>query len=158
MRDPTRRLWPGLLLLLAIVSVAAPVSAQVFTGRIEVTVVDATGGILPGVTVEITGPQKAMFVTGPDGVARFLNLEPGTYQVTATIQGFQEYQNTNVPVVAGGTMPLRVSLKIAGLQEQILVTAESPVIDTKKSGTSTSVTLNELQNIPSAPGASMTDG
>jgi len=56
-RDPTTRLWPALLL--TIVAVAAPASAQVFTGRIEVTVVDATGGILPGVTVEITGPQKA---------------------------------------------------------------------------------------------------
>jgi Carboxypeptidase regulatory-like domain len=145
-----RALARGLLLVPAILVTVAPASAQVFTGRIEVTVVDATGGVLPGATVEITGPQKATFVTGPDGVARFLNLEPGTYEVTATIQGFQQYQNTNVPVVAGGTMPLRVSLKIAGVEEQILVTAESPVIDTKKSSTSTSVTLNELQNIPSA--------
>ena len=148
MRDPTTRLWPALLL--TIVAVAAPASAQVFTGRIEVTVVDATGGILPGVTVEITGPQKATFVTGPNGVARFLNLEPGTYQVTATIQGFQKYQNTNVLVVAGATIPLRISLKIAGVQEQVLVMAESPVIDAQKSGTSTSVTLNELQDIPTA--------
>ena len=149
MRGRVRWLWPALLLL-AMLAAAGPASAQVFTGRIEVTVMDATGGVLPGVVVEVTGPQKATFVTGPDGVARFLNLEPGTYQVKAAIQGFQEYQNTSVPVVAGGTVPLRISLKVAGVQEQILVTAQSPIIDTKKSGTSTSVTLDELQNIPSA--------
>jgi len=148
MRGRLRWLWPALLLLAMLA--APPATAQVFTGRIEVTVMDATGGVLPGVVVEVTGPQKATFVTGPDGVARFLNLEPGTYQVKATIQGFQEYQNTNVPVVAGGTVPLRISLKVAGVQEQILVTAESPIIDTKKSGTTTAVTLEQLQDIPSS--------
>src|SRR5512139_1884524 len=149
MKGRVRWLWPALLLL-AMLAAAAPASAQVYTGRIEVTVMDATGGVLPGVVVSLTGPQNATFVTGPDGVARFLNLEPGTYQVKAAIQGFQEYQNTNVPVVAGGAVPLRISLRVAGVQEQILVTAQSPIIDTKKSGTSTSVTLDELQNIPSA--------
>ena len=70
----------GLVLLMAI-AMAMPAAAQQFTGRIEITVVDATGAVLPGVVVDLTGPQDSSVTTGPDGVARFLNLPPGIYQV-----------------------------------------------------------------------------
>ncbi len=141
-----------ILALAAILTLAntAVAPAQVFTGRIEVTVNDSTGGVLPGVSVELTGPRNMTLVTGVDGAARFLNLEPGTYQVKATLAGFKEYLNKSVPVAAGANVPLRVEMGMAGVAEQVEVLGETPVIDTKKSGTSTAVTLQELQNIPSA--------
>jgi hypothetical protein len=143
--------WGWLVLGLLMPLIAAnSADAQVFTGRIEVTAVDTTGAVLPGVTVELTGPQNRTFVTGPDGAARFLNLEPGTYQIKATLSGFRDYINTSVPVVAGGNVQLKAALAVGGVQEQVEVTAESPVIDAKKTGTVTSVTLDELQSIPSA--------
>jgi hypothetical protein len=131
-------------------ALAPPASAQVFTGRIELTAVDATGAVLPGVIVELTGVQEGTTTTGADGVARFLNLPPGTYQIKASLQGFADYVNSSVPIVAGGTMTLRATLRVSGVQEQIEVTAASPVIDAKKTGTATNVTLDELQNIPSS--------
>ena len=138
------------LVMLMALAMALPAAAQFATGRIEITVVDATGAVLPGVVVELTGPQNGTVTTGPDGVARFLNLPPGNYQVKASLAGFSDYNNPTVPVVAGGNMQLKASLAVGGVQQQVDVTAESPVIDTKRMGTQTNVTLDELQNIPSA--------
>jgi len=122
----------------------------VYLGRIDITVVDSTGAVLPGVTVELTGPLGQTAVTDAKGEVHLLNLPPGTYQVKATLSGFVDYQNTNVPVVAGGSVPLRITLRVAGVEEQVQVTAETPVIDTKKQTTVTNVTLEELQNIPNS--------
>jgi hypothetical protein len=70
--------------------------------------------------------------------------------VKAALQGFVDYLNKEVPVVAGGTMGLKATLRVSGVQEQIEVTAASPVIDAKKTCTASNVTLEELQNIPSS--------
>jgi hypothetical protein len=142
-----RTVW---FLVLAVCLMAAPAVAQVSTGRVEVTVVDATGAVLPGALVDLNGPQKSTVTTGADGVARFLNLPPGVYTVKATLQGFGEYLNNSVPVAAGGNVQLKASLAVAGVKQEVEVTAQTPVIDAKKTGTSTNVTLEELQNIPSA--------
>ena len=55
-------------------AIAAPSFAQVSTGRIDAAVADSTGAVLPGVTVDIAGPQKQMAVTDALGEAHFLNL------------------------------------------------------------------------------------
>ena len=138
------------MLCAAVVAFAAPLAAQTFTGRIDVTVADATGAILPGVTVEISGPQNAVAVTDEKGEAHFLNLAPGTYAVAAKISGFGDYMNKNVPVVAGGSVPLKIGLAVGGVTQVVEVTGESPIIDPRKMTTSTNVTKDQLQEIPSA--------
>ena len=144
------RLARLLVLAAALVAFAVPSSAQVFTGRIDVTAVDTTGALLPGVTVDITGPLNQSAVTDASGEAHFLNLPPGTYMVAAKLQGFGDYINRTVPVVAGSGVPLKVTLGVAGLATAVEVTAETPTIDPKKTTTATNVTLDELQNIPSS--------
>ena len=129
---------------------AVPSNAQNFTGRIDVVVTDATGGVLPGVNVQIAGPMNQTAVTDTRGEAHFLNLNVGNYTVNASLQGFQPWKSEGVQVVAGGAVPLNVKLGIAGAQETVMVTAESPVIDTKKQTTATNITLEEIQNIPTA--------
>jgi hypothetical protein len=138
------------VLFASLLAFAAPSEAQVYTGRIDITVTDSTGAILPGVTVELTGPQNATSVSDAQGEVHFLNLAPGTYAVTAKLQGFGEYNNKNVPVVAGGGVPLKISLAVGGVTQQVDVTAESPIIDPKRMTTATNVTNAELQEIPSA--------
>jgi hypothetical protein len=138
------------VLCASLLALAAPALAQVYTGRIEVTVTDSTGAILPGATVELTGPQKVTAVSDAKGQAVFLNLAPGTYAVKATLQGFGEYNNRNIPVVAGGNVPLKIGLAVGGVTQNVDVTAESPIIDPKRTTTSTNVTNEELQQIPSS--------
>ena len=130
--------------------VASSATAQVFTGRIDTTVADGTGAVLPGVTVEVTGPQNQSTVTDAQGEAHFLNLPPGTYQVKASLAGFAEYQNRSVTVGAGISVPLRITMAVAGVTEQVQVSIESPVVDPKRDAVSTTITNAELQNIPSA--------
>jgi hypothetical protein len=136
-------------LLIALAS-AATASAQVFTGRVDVTVEDSTGGRLPGVNIDLTGPANQTQVTDAQGQAHFLNLPVGTYTVKANLSGFNTYTNANVQVATGAATPLSVKMAVAGTQETVTVTAATPVIDTKKQTTTTNVTLEELQNIPTA--------
>jgi hypothetical protein len=138
------------LLAVVVLGWAAPASAQQYTGRIEVTVEDSTGARLPGVTVELSGPFNQSVVTDARGEARFLNLAPGTYTIKCTLAGFNDYKNTNVPVAIGGNLQLRATLGVSGVSQQVEVTAQSPVIDTKRQGTSTTVSLAEMQGIPTA--------
>ena len=118
--------------LVVALCVSASATAQVFTGRIDTTVQDGTGAVLPGVTVEVTGPQNQNTVTDAQGEAHFLNLPPGAYQVKASLAGFAEYQNRAVTVGAGVWVPLRITLTVAGVTEQVQVSIESPVVDPKR--------------------------
>ena len=80
---------------------------------------------LPGVAVDIAGPQSHEAVTDAQGEAHFLNLAPGTYQVKASLAGFADYLNQTVPVGVGTIVPLRVTLGVAGVTEQVSVQAET---------------------------------
>ncbi|OLC46679.1 MAG: hypothetical protein AUH43_13335, partial [Acidobacteria bacterium 13_1_40CM_65_14] len=143
------KLAVALATLVLALSVAPHASAQVFTGRVDVTVEDATGGRLPGVNVDLTGPVNQSQVSDTQGQARFLNLPVGTYTVKTSLSGFNPYTNTEVVVAAGSSTPLNVRLSVAGAAETVNVTAATPIIDTKRTGTSTTISLEELQNIPS---------
>jgi hypothetical protein len=138
-------------LCLAILAFATtPAAGQGYTGRIEVTVLDSTGAVLPGATVDITGPQSRTTVTDGKGQAQFLNLAPGTYTVIARLAGFQTFKNPDVPVAVGATVPLKVSMNVESVAQDVFVSAESPVVDPKKTTTSTNVTLTELQEVPTS--------
>ncbi len=141
---------PMVLCVALLALCAAPSSAQLYTGRIDAAVSDSTGAVLPGVTVDISGPQSHSAVSDAMGEVHFLNLAPGTYAVSAKISGFSDYLNKNVNVGTGASVPLKIAMAIAGVSTQVQVTAESPVLDTKKTTTSTNVSVEELQNVPSS--------
>lgn len=144
------RVLTTIALFVALVGSGTPVWAQAYTGRIDITVEDTTGGRLPGVTVEITGPMNQSATTDARGEVHFLNLTVGTYQVKAVLAGFNEWKNANIPVQAGTSVPLAIKLGVAGAKEEVVVTAEAPVLDNKKQTTAVNVSLEELQNVPSA--------
>ena len=133
-----------------VIGVVGSASAQVFTGRIDATIEDSTGGRLPGVNVELTGPVNQSQVSDAQGLAHFLNLPVGVYAIKADIAGFNPYSNSTVQVVSGGSTPLSIKLAVAGTTETIDVTAATPLIDIKRDTTTTNVSIEELQNIPSS--------
>lgn len=144
------RLLALLALVAAIVSLGTPAMAQQYTGRIEVTVEDSTGGRLPGVTVDLTGVQNQSVVTDARGEAKFLNLPVGKYSVKASLTGFSDWKSPELTVSAGVSIPLGVKMGVAGAKEEVVVTAEAPVLDNKKQTTATNVSFEELQNVPTA--------
>jgi len=150
MRCGMVRLMAASAVAVLALAIATPSSAQVSTGRIDASIADSTGAVLPGVTVDISGPQSQSAVTDALGEAHFLNLAPGTYTVSAKLSGFSDYLNKSVAVTTGGSVPLKISMSVAGVSTQVEVTSDTPVVDTKKMSTSTNVSVEELQNIPSS--------
>ena len=86
------RLTMFCLCVTLLAAMAAPTLAQDFRGRINGTVTDNTGAVLPGVTVTATSPaliQPQVQVSGSDGSYRFIALPPGVYEIGFELAGFQ---------------------------------------------------------------------
>jgi hypothetical protein len=142
-----------ILCLAALLFGVIPASAQDFRGRINGTVTDNTGAVLPGVTVTITGPaliQPQVQVTSAEGDYRFLALPPGTYTVDFELTGFQSVKRTDIRVVINQTLSVDQQLQVATLQETVTVTGESPVVDTSTTTMGTNFTKELLTEIPNA--------
>jgi hypothetical protein len=137
--------------LICTLSLASPALAQtLFQGRIDVSITDAQGGTVPGVLVEISGPTTLSQTTDASGEAHFLNLAPGRYSVVASLTGFNTYRNENVEVTAGTGVPLKIGLTVSGVTEAVQVRAETPVVDPARQTITTSISLDELQSVPSS--------
>jgi hypothetical protein len=138
-------------LVALLLSWAVSAFAQIQGGSITGAIKDDQGGVLPGVTVTAQGVDATQtFVTDATGEYRFLNLAPGPYKITATLQGFTTLVREDVIVAVGKNVELPLTLKIATVAETITVTGESPVIDTKSTGTATNFTTDELTKIPTS--------
>ena len=124
--------------------------AQTATGNVFGTVTDASGAVLPGASVAISGEAGTRTtVTGTDGSFRFLNLSGGVYTVTLSLQGFGT-ANRKIEVVTGSSSQITASLKVGGQAESIEVTAEAPLVDVKKRGTSTTLSTSDLKDTPNS--------
>src|SRR5215210_5390566 len=96
-----------LCLCVTLLTIAAPTFAQDFRGRINGTVTDNTGAVLPGVTVTASSPaliQPQVQVTGSDGDFRFIALPPGVYDVNFELSGFQSVKREGIRVVINQTL------------------------------------------------------
>jgi hypothetical protein len=108
-------------------------SAQSIVGIVR----DASGAILPGVTVEASSPAliEKVRTTTSDGSGQFRldSLAAGVYTVTYTLQGFSTVRREGVQVQTGVAVTVNVELRVGGLQETITVTGETPVVDVQNS-------------------------
>jgi hypothetical protein len=135
----------ALLVLLA----ASPLAAQSLVGGIGGTVKDEQGGVLPGVTITLTGKTGSRTATtDASGAYRFPAVEPGTYEVRAELSGFQPRKEGNVAVSIGRQLEYDFVLKVTGLTENVEVVAESPVVDTASAETSNTLSQDLLFNMP----------
>jgi len=136
----------------ALVALAAPVLAQT-TGRLVGTVVDAQGGVLPGVTVTVTSPQLQganTAVTDSSGQFRFPSLPPGTYTVKADLSGFKTVEQPDVKVSIDQTITLPLKMQVAGVAETVNVLGASPVVDTTSAAGGITAGQDVFNNLPVA--------
>jgi outer membrane receptor protein involved in Fe transport len=124
--------------------------AQLTTGSINGTITDDSGAALPGVTVTAknaaTGVTRTS-VTESDGSYAIPLLQPGTYDVTAELDGFAPAGARGISVNLGVTVEVRLKLR-PGVSETMTVTADSPVIETTKSEVSSVVNETYIENLP----------
>src|SRR6476659_1372924 len=139
------------LVVAATLSTATSAFAQLGGGTLSGTVTDEQGGVLPGVTVTISGSDRTTdAVSDGAGKFRFLNLEPGQYKVSLALLGFATTIRENIVVAVGVTTDLPTQLKVAAVAETVTVSGAPPVIDTKATGTTTNFRFDELQKIPTS--------
>ena len=123
--------------------------AQTQTGTVQGTVVDQQGGVLPGVTVELIGPQRTRAaVTDAKGVFRFVGIPPGLYSVKTELPGFLPQMLEGVQVSLTKVTELEFSLKVGGVSETIEVSASTLTVDVKSSSTDTSLSSDLLSSMP----------
>jgi hypothetical protein len=136
-----------LALALAIASVPAAM-AQETTGSIEGVVRDSGGAVLPGATVEATGPSGTVVaVTNERGEYRFPRLPSGRYTVKANLSSFAPAEAT-VDLTVGATQRAEFTLRIAGLTETVQVTAETPAVDLTSPQTATNISRERIEFVP----------
>jgi Ca-activated chloride channel family protein len=115
---------------IALLLLSALVSAQ--TGQIAGTVRDTSGGVLPGVHVEVSSPALIEKVrsttTDNNGRYQITALPAGTYTVTFSLAGFTTLRKENVAITSGFTAPVNAEMRVGAIAEAVTVTGETPVV------------------------------
>jgi hypothetical protein len=128
------------------------------TSAIVGTVLDQSNAALPGATVVVTGSETGLrrsLVTGDSGRFSFSQLKPGTYVIEVTAAGF-EAQKSSVTAAVGQTQTADFVMAVASaVREDIIVTAEAPLINTDNPNTSTTLSAKAMENLPN-PGSDLT--
>ena len=148
-----RKLFPCLATLLLVVGLSATVFAQ---GRASLrgVVSDEFGASIVGATVTLTdaaGKQKAATTTA-DGTYSFAGLAPGKYKVHAAATGFAASEDTEVDVTAARREPVNITLKIAAIETQVKVNADTPLsTDTNNNANQQVLSGKDLDALPDDP-------
>jgi carboxypeptidase family protein len=126
--------------------------AQTASGTIAGTVRDASGGLIPGVTVEASSPalieKVRSVVTDSQGLYRIVDLRPGTYTVTFTLPGFSTFKRDGIELTTGFTAQVNGDMKVGALEETITVSGEAPVVDIQNVRQQTTIARETLDAIP----------
>jgi len=120
--------------LMAFLLMPAATYAQ---GSIAGSVRDASGAVLPGVTVEASSPalieKTRAVVTDGTGQYKIVDLRPGTYAVTFALSGFSTVKREGIELAGSFAATVNVDMKVGAVQETITVTGASPIVDVQNS-------------------------
>lgn len=142
-----------LLVVLAGAALVAPAAQAQDAGEVAGTVVDASGGVVPGVTVTINGPvllQPQTALTSAGGTYRFPRVAIGTYSVTFELPGFTTVVREGVIVEIGLNVIVDATLAVANIAEKVSVEGENPVVDTRSTTRDARFTRPLLDSVPTS--------
>jgi hypothetical protein len=142
----------AILLVLLLIPAAAYAQAAI-TGVVK----DASGGVLPGVTVEAASSalieKVRSVVTDATGQYRIVDLRPGTYTVTFTLPGFSTIRRDGIELAGSFVATVNGDLKVGALEETITVTGETPIVDVQSVKVQQTVGNDIIRAIPSSRSA-----
>src|SRR5512134_1076098 len=132
------------------VLLAVPVLVHGQEATLTGTVTDATGAVLPGVTItalhEATGNR---FTSVTDGLGKYLiPARIGNYKITAELTGFTTVETTGVTLLVGQTAAINMQMKPSTVSETVTVTGESPLIDITSSTLGGNIDPKQMQELP----------
>ena len=141
------------LFLVVLVCVLVPSTAYA-QAAITGVVRDASGGVLPGVTVEAASPvlieKVRSVVTDATGQYRIVDLRPGAYAVTFTLPGFSAVKREGIELSGTFVATVDAELRVGAVEETITVTGESPIVDVQSARTQQIIDREIISAIPTS--------
>ncbi len=142
----------ALSLLVALLALPGTTYAQRMTGELSGSVVDESGGVIPGADVTVINEASKSVrrsVTNSDGFFAFAALPATTYTVQISIAGFNTYEVTGIELRSGDSRSLRqIALKVATVAETVSVSAEVALTPLNSGEKSATLTAEQIENIP----------
>ena len=148
-----------LFVLVAVLSFSTALTAQTITGSISGTVVDSSGGVIPGATLTLTGEKTGTSRTGvtdSEGRFTFAALQPGSFVLKVERQGFQTYEQREIILSANEKLALPdVKLQPGQVSETVSVTSEGAIVERESSDLTARLTADQI-NLISTKGRDVT--
>ncbi|SVD53450.1 uncharacterized protein METZ01_LOCUS406304, partial [marine metagenome] len=137
----------GFILIVGVMALPSSARAQAIGG----TVTDTTGGVLPGVTVEVRSPvlieQVRTAITDGSGQHLTTGLVSGDYTVTFTLPGFATVVREGIMLTAGFQANVDVELRVGSVEETITVTGDAPTVDISNVQQNTAIDRDIIDSI-----------
>lgn len=139
----------GLILCLSLIQ---PVGAQTATGELSVTVLDATGGLVPSANVTVTGTDTGAKVrtlaSNDQGMASVSLLPPGNYDVEVKAPGFKSAIRRALALSAGSVLSVSITLETGSTSDSITVVGEAPLLEEKSATLGQVVSAKQMIDLP----------
>ncbi len=133
--------------------IGVPVAAYA-QASIVGTARDASGAVLPGVTVEASSPalieKTRSVVTSGTGQYAIEELRPGTYTVTFALPGFATIKREGIELTTNFVATVNAEMKVGGLAETVTVTGETPIVDVTTTRGQQTISGQTVTDIPSS--------
>ncbi len=141
----------GLVVTMFTLALASPAAAQTLYGSLTGNLTDASGGVVPNAKVEAlnvgTGITKTAS-TDERGGYSFNDLQPGTYKVTFTAQGFSTRAVENVAITQNTTLRLDSALSVSQIQESVTVNASAVTLQTDRADINNVIRASQVVDLP----------
>ena len=138
----------SIIALLPLAGAAQGTSAASVSG----VVTDSSGGIVPGVAVEVSSPvlieKVRATTTNERGEYRVVELRPGTYTVTFTRQGFASFRREGIELTSNFNATVHAELRVGGLEQSVTVSGASPLVDAQNVARRTVISKELLDTVP----------
>ncbi len=140
-----------LLILASVFAMTALAQAGNSTSEIKGKVTDPNGAVVSGATVTATDADKGVgrtTTTDGDGIYRFLNLAPGTYNLRVQATGFSTLTRSAAQVTVGQTLDQDFALKVGNASATVEVSSNPALIETDRSQQSTTINERYIRELP----------
>ncbi|MGA7218143.1 MAG: carboxypeptidase regulatory-like domain-containing protein [Candidatus Sulfotelmatobacter sp.] len=148
-RLATRWIWPCLLLIAFSMSQLS-LGQNANTGELKGTVTDSSGALIAGATVTIVNIQtgiKTIVTTNGSGIYDSPSVPVGSYEMTFSKSGFRTFVRKGIALEIQ-TLGIDAVLQVGNISEQIVITAESPLVETETSEQHVTFDTQAVQNAP----------
>ena len=145
------QLWIAVLVLLACTSGSAFAQGGGATTTLTGTVADTSGAMIPGASVLVKNNATATeftATTNEQGAFTVPAIDPGLYTVTVTLMGFKTAVLNKVQVLAATPASVRVTLDVGGLEETVVVSGGSEIVQTQSAAVTSTIDTNQILKLP----------